>query len=126
MRRVSHGEWSSAPCSASWRLVPPLASPAVNTDNFSIPNTESQDAFDLLFKRFQSFGGGDAATVVSKSEAGLDDLEVEAAAAELVAKLDDHQGIVADSTVSPHDAPGSISESRTMARFHVNYLEPAF
>jgi hypothetical protein len=91
----------------------------VNTDNFAIHNTESQDAFDLLSKRFQSFGGGDAATVVLKSEAGFDDLEVEAA----VAELDDLPGVVADSTVSPHDAPGSISESGTMARFNVNYLE---
>ncbi|MCZ6805610.1 MAG: MMPL family transporter [Deltaproteobacteria bacterium] len=95
-------------------------------DNFSIPNTESQDAFDLLSERFQGFGGGDAATVVLKAEAGFDDPEVEAAVAELVAEFNALPGVVLDNAVSPYDADGSISEDRTIARFDVNYLEPAF
>ena len=95
-------------------------------DNFSIPGTESQDAFDLLSERFQGFGSGDAATVVLKADAGFDNPEVKAAVAELVAEFGDLPGVVPDNTVSPYDAPGSISEDRTIARFDVNYLEPAF
>ncbi|MDA1035268.1 MAG: MMPL family transporter, partial [Chloroflexi bacterium] len=95
-------------------------------DKFSIPGTESQGAFDLLAERFQGFGGGDAATVVLKAEAGFETPEVKAAVAELVAEFGALPGVVPDNTVSPYDAPGSISQDGTVARFDVNYLEPAF
>jgi len=95
-------------------------------DTFEIPGTESQDAFDLLAERFQGLGGGDAATVVLKVEAGFDTPASKEAVAVIVTKFAALPGVAPGGVVSPYDAPGSISQDDTIARFDANYVAPAF
>ena len=95
-------------------------------DNFTIPGTESQDAFDLLSERFEGLGGGDVATVVIKADAGLEDPETRAAVAKLVEQFGALPGVAEGGVVSPYDAPGSLSSNGTIAKFDVSYVAPAF
>jgi RND superfamily putative drug exporter len=95
-------------------------------DTFEIPGTESQAAFDLLSERFQGLGGGDAATIVLKAEAGFDAPETKILVADIVAKFAALPGVAEGGVVSPYDAPGSISQDGTIARFDANYTVPAF
>ena len=92
-------------------------------DNFSIPGTDSQKAFDILSERFPQ-RAGDAATVVVKVEAGLDAVETEVR--EMVAEFAALPGVAEDGAQAPYDVPGSISQDGTIARFDVTYTLPAF
>ena len=94
-------------------------------DSFSIPGTDSQEAFDLLVERFPQ-RSGDAATVVIKAEAGLTDPATEAEVRELVERFAALPGVAPDGAVAPYDVPGSISPDGTIARFDVSYVSPAF
>ena len=84
-------------------------------NNFTIPGTQSQDAFDLVSERFEGLGGGDVATVVIKADAGFEDPETRTAVAELVERFGALPGVAEGGVVSPYEAPGSISRSGTIA-----------
>ena len=92
-------------------------------DRFSIPGTESQQAFDLLSDRFPQ-QAGDTATVVIRSTDDFDAPETEAAVQELIAELSALPDVA--SVSSPYDTPGSISSDGTIARIEVRYDLPAF
>ena len=95
-------------------------------NNFTIPGTESQDAFDLVSERFEGLGGGDVATVVIKADAGFEDPETRAAVAELVERFGALPGVAEGGVVSPYDVPGSLSQDGKIAKFDVSYVAPAF
>ena len=97
-----------------------------DNNNFTIPGTESQDAFDLVSERFEGLGGGDVATVVIKADAGFEDPETRAAVAGLVERFGALPGVAEGGVVSPYDVPGSLSQNGTIAKFDVSYVEPAF
>ena len=94
-------------------------------DNFSIPGTDSQKAFDILSDRFPQ-RAGDSATVVIKAESGLMDPETEAEVRALVGEFAALPGVAPDGATAPYDLPGAISRDETIARFDVTYIVPAF
>ena len=96
------------------------------SDDFSIPGTESQKAFDLLDQRFQGLGAGDSATVVMKAPDGFEDTAVKARVADIVDAFKGLPGVAAQGVASPYDVPGSISQSGTIAKFDVPYTQPVF
>ena len=96
------------------------------SDNFTIPGTESQDAFDLVSERFQGLGAGDVATVVIKADAGFADPGTQAAVAELVERFGALPGVAQGGVVSPYDVPGSLARNGTIAKFDVAYVATAF
>ncbi|MBF6599922.1 MAG: MMPL family transporter [Dehalococcoidia bacterium] len=88
------------------------------SDAFSIPNAESQRARDLLQARFPE-QSGDAATVVVKAPAGINDPQVRARVEALDAKLRALPDVV--DVASPYAQPATISKDGTIARINVQY-----
>ena len=95
-------------------------------DNFTIPGTDSQDAFDLISERFEGLGAGDVATVVIKADSDLEDPETRDAVAEIVEQFGALPGVAEGGVASPYDVPGSVSENGAIAKFDVSYLATAF
>lgn len=91
------------------------------SDSFSIPDTESQEAFDLLEERFPGAGleGAEARVVfVAPDGSTMEDQSVAAAVEEVVAEIE--QGPQDPTVTSPFDA-GMISEDGTAALAQVSY-----
>ena len=92
-------------------------------DSFSLPGTESQRLQDLLKERFPETAG-DAATVVVRAPAGLDDPQVRSRVASLSADLERLPDVVA--VFSPYERPGAISADGSIGRITVQYAKQAF
>ncbi len=92
-------------------------------DEFSIPGTESQQAFDVLLERFPQ-QSGDVATAVVHSNTDINSPARQEQVQELITGFGELPGVA--SVASPYDVPGSISQDGTIARFDVRYAEPAF
>ena len=72
--------------------------------DFSLPGTESQEAFDLLEDRFPDFAG-ETAQIVFKADGGVDDPEVQAAMESLFAQIGQVDRVIGvDSPYSEHGA----------------------
>src|SRR5215211_2124608 len=87
-------------------------------NSFTIPGAESQRATDLLTERFPS-QAGDSATIVVRTEAGVDDAATKQKITDLLtaaAALPEVSGVV-----SPYDNPAAISEDRKIAYATVTY-----
>jgi RND superfamily putative drug exporter len=87
-------------------------------DSFTIPGAEAQRATDLLKDRFPS-QGGDSATIVVQTDAGVDDPGVKQQMNDLLAKAAALPEVT--SVVSPYDNPAAISSDRKIAYATVNY-----
>jgi putative drug exporter of the RND superfamily len=85
-------------------------------DQFTVPNTEAQQAIDCLHARFLQ-QAGDSARVVIKAKRGLRTPEMRARVAALVRQLHALPDVVA--VTSPYALPGSISHDGTIAQLIV-------
>ncbi len=88
------------------------------SDQFSLPNVESQRAADLLRSRFPS-QAGDSATVVVRAQAGFNDSQVRARTDTLVRDLKALPEVT--EVTSPYAQPNTISSDGTIARIVVQY-----
>jgi RND superfamily putative drug exporter len=68
-------------------------------DDYTIPGSDSQQAYDLLSERFPEMAGADARVVVHSASGALDAATLDAAAGELAAM--DAAGVVAPPVLSP-------------------------
>jgi len=87
-------------------------------DSFKIPGAESQKAVDLLSQRFPS-QSGDAATIVVKAGAGVNDPATRQRIQAIVASAKTLPEVVG--AVSPFDASGAISTDGKFALIRVQY-----
>ena len=71
------------------------------SNDFSLPGTDSQEAYDLLQERFGERAGW-SADIVFKAEQGVDDPEVTSAMTDLFAQFEDVEHVV--TVESPYDA----------------------
>jgi RND superfamily putative drug exporter len=88
------------------------------SDQFSLPNVESQRAADLLRSRFPS-QAGDSATVVVRAPAGFSDPQVRARVDTLVHDLNALPEVT--EVTSPYVQSNTISSDGTIARIVVQY-----
>jgi RND superfamily putative drug exporter len=101
-----------------WALLLAVLAPIALTfgsgynDTFTLPGTDAQQAFDVLEERFPS-QAGDSATLVIKTDAGIDDPAVRRQVTELVAQA----GAIPEvaGVVSPYDDSTAISADRKIA-----------
>ena len=91
-------------------------------DSFKIPGAESQKAVDLLSEKFPS-QAGDAATIVVKADAGVNDPSVKSKIDAIIASAQTLPEVVG--AASPYDSPGSISADGKFAIINVQYDKPA-
>jgi RND superfamily putative drug exporter len=91
-------------------------------NQFSVPNTQAQQAIDLLQSRFPQ-QAGDSSTVVIKAPAGIRAPAIEARVTRLLAELRALPDV--EAVVSPLTTPGSISRDGTIAKFSVQYDKQA-
>jgi RND superfamily putative drug exporter len=101
---------------------------AVGTDysnNFNMPGTESQAAFDLLDARFPA-RSGDSGSIVFRAPGGIDQPAVRARMEALFAKVAKADHVAA--VVSPYDGPGKsqVSKDGTIAFADVQFDQRAF
>jgi putative drug exporter of the RND superfamily len=80
--------------------------------DFSLPGTESQEAFDLLDERFGAFAG-DTAQIVFKADAGVDDPQVRSAMTGLFDEIKTVDRVVG--VDDPYASQGQISPDGTIA-----------
>ncbi len=92
------------------------------SDAFSIPNSEAQQAFDVLKARFPQ-SAGDSATVVVQAPAGVNDPATKTHVETLISELKALPEVV--SVASPYDQANSISPDGTIARINVQYDKKA-
>ena len=88
--------------------------------DFSLPGTESQEAYDLLRERFPE-ESGDNAQVVFRAEDGVADPEVRSAIESLLAEIDEIEDVAA--IQSPYDAEGArnVAENGEIAFANVQF-----
>ena len=91
-------------------------------NSFTIPGAESQQAVDVLQERFPS-QAGDSATLVVKTDAGVDDPAVRQQLTDLMARIATLPEVT--NVASPYDDPTAISTDRTIAYATVTYDKAA-
>ena len=91
------------------------------SDAFSIPNTESQRAIDLLKSRFPSQAGDSSTTVVVRVPGGISSPQAQGEVGALIVKLHALPGV--SDVTSPYGQPGTISSDGTIARIGVQYTQ---
>jgi RND superfamily putative drug exporter len=92
------------------------------SDEFTIPNAESQRLFDLLDERFPA-RAGDTATVVVKADANISDPAVQPQLETLLARLETLPHV--SDVSNPADSPSDISADGKIARINVQYDQRA-
>jgi RND superfamily putative drug exporter len=94
------------------------------SQDFSLPGTDSQRAFDLLEERFPQ-QSGDTADIVFKAEQGVNDPEVKQAIEGLFADLSEVDRVLAVDSPYGEQGGGNISPDRTIAfgTLHFEFIE---
>ena len=94
------------------------------SQDFSLPGTDSQRAFDLLDDRFPQ-AAGDTADIVFKAEEGVDDPEVREAMEGLFAEVSDVDRVVGIDSPYSEQAQGQISPDGAIAfaTVHFSFVE---
>jgi RND superfamily putative drug exporter len=94
------------------------------SQDFSLPGTDSQRAFDLLDERFPE-QSGDTADIVFKAEQGVDDPEVQQAMEGLFADLSEVDRVIAIDSPYSGQGQGNISPDDTIAfgTLHFQFIE---
>jgi putative drug exporter of the RND superfamily len=93
------------------------------TDDFNIPDADSQRAYDILAERFPSASGTSASIVFHAEEGTLADDANAAIVIETIAAIGEQSHVL---TVSnPFETPGTISEDGSIGFAQVNYDLPA-
>lgn len=92
------------------------------SDEFTIPNAESQRLFDLLEERFPA-RAGDTATVVVKADNGLEDAAAQERLTKLLVSLDALPHVIGVS--DPRETGFDISQDGKTARIEVQYDQRA-
>jgi len=87
-------------------------------NNFRLPGSEAQQAYDLLDERFPS-RAGDLATLVFESQQGMDAPEIRQRVESLLAAVAEIPEVVGVS--NPYEEPGAISRDGTIARADVQF-----
>ena len=93
------------------------------TDTFSLPDTESQEALDLLAERFPSEAGSETRAVFHARTGAIADLSVQAALDQFIAGAARVPGVVRVS--DPRLSPGDVSPDGRTAIVRVAYAERA-
>ena len=92
------------------------------SNTFSLPGTQSQQAYDLLKQRFPA-ASGDSATIVVRDPSGL---QASAEQAKVQALISDLQTLPEVASVSsPYEQPDAISKDGTIAQITVEYTKRA-
>ncbi len=89
--------------------------------DFQIPNSESQEAQDLLKERGFSTRSGDQGEIVFEAQSGVNDPAVRQAMEDLFRKIEEN--VAGISVVSPYDVEGArqIAEDGTIAYAEINF-----
>ena len=109
---------------AAWVLI--LATALVSSslwggtmsNNFRLPGSEAQAAYDLLEERFPA-RAGDRATLVFEAEQGVQDPAIRQRVDALLAEVSAIGEVVA--VANPYEEPGAISRDGTIARAEVQF-----
>jgi RND superfamily putative drug exporter len=72
---------------------------------FSLPNVESSRGFDIINEHFGGRGGGNGGTIVFRTEAGVDDPEVQEAMTTFLAGVEELDPLAVTSPYRPEGAP---------------------
>ncbi|HWV23221.1 MAG TPA: MMPL family transporter [Thermomicrobiales bacterium] len=89
---------------------------------FTIPNSETQNAIDLLAREFPA-AAGDSATIVFQSDTDITDASIQQQIDDVVAKAAELPGVV--STIGPDQNPMQISPDGHIAYAQVTYGQAA-
>ena len=85
------------------------------SQNFSLPGSDSQEAYDLLSERFPE-QAGETAEIVFKAEGGVDDPAVRSTMEDLFAQLSEVRYVIEDGVDSPYaEGAQQISQDGTIA-----------
>ena len=93
------------------------------SDTFSLPNTESQRALDLLDDRFPAEAGSETRAVFHARSGAIADAPVQAALDRFIAAAGGARGVVRVS--DPRQSPGDVSPDGRTAIVRVRYAERA-
>ncbi|MCC7078547.1 MAG: MMPL family transporter [Acidimicrobiia bacterium] len=84
------------------------------TNAFSLPGTESQEAFDILEERFPE-RSGDTAEIVFKAEGGIEDAGVRSRMEDAFGRIEDYDEVVAVLSPYGEGGTGQMSPEGTIA-----------